>query len=134
MEQSLGSDNATDFADLSAYTLVPTLTTKSPAIISFPYFNYASIKHSDLALPSTKFYRIGLPLAMQTSIPSSKNIGGFIIPIISSDLSRTGGKNFNVAAALFIDNSSKSKFIFRYGIYYGFDTNGHILIPAFNVD
>src|SRR5699024_970043 len=52
----------------------------------------------------------------------------------SSDLARTGGKNFNVAVALFIDNSSKSKFIFRYGIYYGFDTNGHILIPAFNVD
>src|SRR5699024_3871233 len=132
--QSLGSDNATDFSDLSVYTLVPILTTKNPAIISFPYFNYASIKHSDLALSSTKFYQIGLPLAIQTPISSSKNIGGFVILILSSDLARTDGKNFNIAVALFMGNRSKAKFVLRYGIYNGINTNGHILIPAFNSD
>lgn len=132
--QSLDSGDGSDFTDMSIYGLAPIVTEKDRALISFPYFNYKSINHSDLALPSSKFYQIGLPLAMQTPISSSKNLGAFIIPNISSDLANPDGKNFNIAAALFLGNNTNSKFIFRYGIYYSYSTNGHILIPIFNYD
>ena len=132
--QSLGSDNDAEFTDMSIYGLAPIVTEKDRAVISFPYFNYKSIQHSGLALPSNKFYQIGLPLAGQASLFSSKNIGAFILPTLSSDLANPDGKNVTIAAALFLSNNSDSKFIFRYGIYHSYNINGHILIPVFNYD
>lgn len=132
--QTLGTDHKPQFSDLGIYGLAPIVTKKPWTLISFPFFNHTSIDNMELDVPSSNFYQIGLPLAIQTSLTQEKNIGAFIIPSMSSDLASPTDKNLSFSAALFLSNKSTSSLSLRYGIFYSNSINGQILIPAFNFD